>query len=211
MSNGSIKIDGVTLTRGNTKLGKVLNISLPPPKTCDHNLPCYKGGCYALRSCYNLYPEVREAWDGNWNAWKTLGAGAFAEALATAVFKAKADLFRWHVGGDIPDDDYLQVMLFLADQFRDVRFRAFTKKFEIVRANAAQIRRRTNLTVSLSMWPGLKCHGSTIKAWSTSWVRDHKNPDPRIPETAKECSGKCDTCQLCWGLKPGESVVFNKH
>ena len=210
MSNGSIKIGGVTLTRGNTKLGRVLNLSLPPPKTCDHSLPCYKGGCYALRSCYNLYPEVRKAWDGNWRAWKKHGLGFF-ESVHEAVAKVRPELFRWHVGGDIPDADYLYGMLGLARLHPETRFRAFTKKYDIVKAQARDIRKHKNLTVSLSMWPGLKCHPATIRAWSTSWVRDHKNPDPRIPETAKECSGKCDTCQLCWGLKPGESVVFDKH
>lgn len=211
MSNGSIKIDGVTLTRGNTKLGKVLNISLPPPKTCDHNLPCYKGGCYALRNCYNLYPEVRKAWDGNWNAFVKDGATAIYNACFLAIIRARPELFRWHVGGDIPNSEYLEMMCMLAHRFPAVKFRAFTKKFDLVRADAALIRKNPNLTISLSMWPGLKCHPATIKAWSTSWVRDPKNPDPRIPETAKECSGKCDTCQLCWGLKPGESVCFLKH
>ena len=218
MSTKSIRTGGLTLTTGNTKLGRVLNISLPPPASCDLTMPCFAKGCYAMRSCYGLYPEVRTAWDGNMRVWREGGPLGYFSAVREAVAKAKPELFRWHVGGDIPDngydgegDAYAGGICAVADDFPDVRFRIFTKRYAVVRRNAKMLKSCPNLTVSLSMWPGVKCHAATLKAWSASWVRDPKNPDPRIPADAKECSGRCDTCQLCWGLKPGESVVFDKH
>jgi hypothetical protein len=68
-----------------------------------------------------------------------------------------------------------------------------------------------NLTVVLSAWPGVKIAKGILRGFPVAWMRDPKNPDPRIPADARECDGGCDKCLLCWGLKPGESVFFNKH
>lgn len=208
--SSSIKINGVTLTTGNSKLGKVLNVSLPPRVSCDTSMPCYKDGCYAIKSAYRLYKNVRDAWDGNWKAYRRDWGGYF-NAIHTAIVKAKPELFRWHVGGDIPDADYLRGMLIVASAFPDVKFRAFTKRYDLAREARKDILKRENLTVSLSMWPGVYVHPSTIKAWSVSWLDDPKNPDPHIPADAIPCSGRCDKCQVCWGLQPGQSVVLHKH
>lgn len=214
--NRSIRIDGVTLTTGNTKMGRVLNISLPPPLTCSHTLPCYVKGCYAMRSAYNLYPKVRKAWDGNLQVWKE-GFDIYRNAISIAIFKIKPELFRWHVGGDIPGtgreaDLYVNaVVVEMARKYSDVRFWMTTKKHGVAARNLESIRGCKNLTVMLSMWPGLECNARTRRAWPTAWLDDPKNPDPRIPTDARHCSGRCDTCAACWGMKAGESVVFKKH
>lgn len=214
--NRSIRIDGVTLTTGNTKMGRVLNISLPPPRTCSHVLPCYVKGCYAMRSAYNLYSEVRKAWDGNIEVWDA-SRSRYCDAVNAAIDKVKPDLFRWHVGGDIPGwmddaDLYLRyVVCETAERHPDVRFWMTTKKHAVITRNAACVRRRPNLAVMLSMWPGLECNARTRRVWPTAWLDDPKNPDPRIPKDARPCSGRCDTCAACWGMKAGESVVFKKH
>lgn len=207
----SIKIGGLTMTRGNSKMGQVLNLSLPPPKSCDTSLPCFTGGCYAMKSCYNLYPEVRKAWDGNWQVWEEQGFGAYFNGIAESIKKARPALFRWHVGGDIPDERYLDGVVLTATRFPDVRFRVFTKRYLFAMRNREALKIVPNLTVSLSAWPGLYLSPAIQKHFSVSWLRDPKNLDGRIPADAKQCLGKCDICQLCWGLKPHESVVFDKH
>lgn len=212
----SVKSGGLTLTMGNSKMGRVLNISLPPPRTCSHELPCFKTGCYAMRSAYNVYPEVRKAWDGNHDVWQQSWT-AYRDAVEAAIVKAKPELFRWHVGGDIPGylddaDLYLKyVVCETAERHPDVRFWMTTKKYDVASRNAQFVRNRPNLTVMLSMWPGLDCKRELRRRWPTAWVDDPKNPDPRIPKDSKPCSGRCDTCAACWGMKAGESVVFKKH
>ena len=213
----SIKIDGLTLTTGNTKMGRVLNISLPPVLTCDHNLPCYQKGCYALRSAYNLHPEVRNAWDGNYAVWKASWS-MYGNAVRKAVAKLRPTLFRWHVGGDIPGfyeeaGAYIEVVTQVAAAFPDVRFWMTTKKHDVVDrdCNRREIRVCPNLSVTLSMWPGLPCKPALRRRWPTAWVDDPKNPDPRIPADAKKCGGRCESCAMCWGMKAGDSVVFKKH
>ena len=48
----------VNVQRGNTKLGKVLNVSLPPGRTCPSQVPCFNQGCYA-RKFYRLRGACR--------------------------------------------------------------------------------------------------------------------------------------------------------
>lgn len=213
----SIKVDGVTLTRGNSKLGAVLNVSLPPPASCDTDMPCFmRGQCYALKHAYNLYGNVREAWNGNMRVWLDRGPEAYFGAIKAAIARVKPALFRWHVGGDIPGPGdvgsaYVGGMCNVADNAPTTSFWCFTKRYDVARANSAMIKATPNLTVILSAWPGVKLDGRTRRAWPVCWVRDSKNPDPRIPATAVTCPGGCDKCQLCAGLGAGDNVVIHKH
>ena len=215
---GSIKIGGLTLTEGNDKMGRVMNISLPPPQTCDTSMPCFcTKKCYALRHAYLPYKEVRSAWDGNHAVWCNEGPAAYFGAVKEAIAKRKPKLFRWHVGGDIPDRfpgegyAYIGGMVNVAGHFPDTVFWAFTKRYAAARAAAKLIRGRPNLNVVLSAWPGVKLDGRTRRAWPVCYVDDPKNPDPRIPADAFRCAGGCDKCMKCAELKAGEAVVIAAH
>ena len=196
----------VSIQKGNSKLGHVLNISLPPGKTCS-SLPCFTEGCYA-RKFYDLRANVRQCWDGNYEAWVADPSQYFAD-IATRIKKDKPKLFRFHCGGDIPSSGYLRRMCELADLFNRVKFLAFTKRYEWVYA----MRNHTpkNLRFVLSMWPGVEVEQAIIDHFPCTWMRDPKNPDPRIPRTALNCPGGCDSCGLCWHMEAGQSVVFDRH
>lgn len=213
----NIKIGGLSLARDNTKLGRVLNISLPPPKSCDTSMPCFKKGCYAMKHCYTIYPNTRAAWDGNLEVWRVKGYIPYFSAIHSAIEKVRPDLFRWHVGGDIPaghsaeGEAYVSGMVATAHRFPNTKFLVFTKRYDLIRLNARRIRACKNLNVVLSMWPGVKLSELTRKAWPLVWMRTKKDPDPRIPADAKECEGRCDKCQACWNMKAGESAVIDYH
>lgn len=198
----------VNLSKGNSKMGKVMSVSLPPIKSCGAALPCFKS-CYAAKLS-RLRPNVRAAWENNWRMVVTDRSEYFRQ-ISDAIRAKPPELFRWHVAGDIVDGDYLTGMLSLAREFPGVRFLAFSKKAELIGLYRAAVRRAKNLSVVLSMWPGLEVPPNIVKAFPTAWMRDHKDPDPRIPANAKTCGGDCDKCGLCWGMKVGEAVVFDKH
>ena len=223
--NKSVKIDGVTLTLGNSKLGRVLNISLPPTVSCDTSMPCFmRNQCYAMKRAYNRYGTVREAWNGNWNVWMDRPIDYF-RAIKAAVAKTKPDLFRWHTGGDIPCTGsttldalsgspsvwYIDGMRYIAYHFPDTKFLAFTKRYDVARAFRKRMPALNNLSIVLSAWPGVPLDGRTRRAWPVCYIYDPKNPDPRIPKSAYKCPGSCDKCRVCFGLKPGEAVVIKKH
>lgn len=209
----TLNVRGVRIMLGNTKLGRTMHVNLPPPRSCDTSLPCFRGGreCYAMKF-YGLRANVRKAWDANWHKLMTARPDYF-DAIYEAVRKRKPALFRWHSAGDIPDADYLKCVVGVADWCPDTAFMVFTKKYDLI-AQCPLLRRGrkpANLTVVLSMWPGVKIPASISRRFPKAWMLDPKRPDPRIPATARECGGGCDTCGLCWHLKPGQSVVFHKH
>ena len=216
--SSSVKVGGLTLTEGNDKMGRVMNISLPPPCSCNTDMPCFRERkCYAMKHAYLPYKSVKKCWDGNYHVWQTEGPCIYFGAVKEAIAKRKPALFRWHVGGDIPgrlpgeDDAYIGGMVNVADHFPDTVFWAFTKRYDTARRNAKMIRSAKNLNVVLSAWPGVKLDGRTRRAWPVCYVYDPKNPDPRIPAGAFHCEGGCDKCLKCANLKPGEAVVIKAH
>ena len=197
----------VTISRGNTKIGRTMNISLPPIKTCAKGVPCAKD-CYAMKA-YSMYPGTIAAWDGNLECYKKEPDQYWFEIHA-ALKKAKsATLFRWHVGGDIVDSDYLHGMYRIAQQFPKTSFLCFTKQYGILEKNS-KLEIPGNLRLILSAWPGLKIPKSLL--WmSKAWMWDPCNQDGRISDEWDECPGACETCGLCWKMTTGDNVVFNKH
>lgn len=206
------KIDDVCVMRGNTKLGAVLNVSLPPPKTCGATMPCFRDNvCFAMKHAYLLYPETRASWNGNWRALMR-NRSAYFQAINEAIRRSNIRLFRWHIGGDIVDENYLVWMIDIAMNHKDVRFLCFTKKYDIAQKWEAMCKAAApNLTVVLSAWPGMRLPRMASKRWPIAWMRDPAAPDRRIPADAVRCDGGCDKCGLCFNMKPGQSVYFNKH
>ena len=207
----TIEIDGVRIMSGNSKMGSVLHINLPPCRSCDTSLPCYTTprACYA-RKFADLRPSCRDSWESNWKALMR-DRDRYFNAIELALIRKRPRLFRWHSAGDIPDGDYLMRVLALAKHYPWVKFMAFTKKYDLAGLNVNSRNRPKNLAVVLSGWPGVTIPGAIRRRFPTAWMRDPKHPDPQIPADARPCGGGCDKCGLCWNLKAGESVVFKKH
>jgi hypothetical protein len=199
----------VYISKGNTKLGAVLNISLPPILTCGKDVPCKKD-CYAMKA-WRQYPATRIAWRGNLDAYKESGDDYF-DAIVNELRKSKIKLVRWHVAGEIPDANYLAGMMRVAEQLPNKKFLAFTKKYRLIGdAEYYWYSPPTNLAIVLSAWPGYFMPEGLMRRYVVAWMRDAENPDDRIPTDALACPGNCETCMACWKLKAGQSVVFDKH
>jgi hypothetical protein len=187
------------ISKGNMKLGNIPNLSLPPIETCAPHLPCFEK-CYA-RKAYRCYPSARSAWDENLKLWQA-SPSRFILELSSWLSDNKPKYFRWHVGGDIPDEMYLKMMIAVAEVFRETKFLAYTKKLELF----AHVHLPDNLMVILSRWPDDKFGGSWHRQ---AWMLNPEHPDTRIPETVFECPGTCDNCKFCFDGQG--DVVFKKH
>ena len=199
----------VSVSRGNSKMGRVMSVSLSPVLSCGKSLPCFKG-CYAAKLA-RLRPVVRDAWLGNWH-FAMSDRDGYMDAVRAAIAAKPPGLFRWHVAGDIPDYAYLGGMRWVAGCFPDVRMLAFTKKYDLLRLMRREKRALPpNLTVIVSAWPGLYLPPDIRHNFPVAWMRDPEKPDRRIPADALECGGGCETCAACWGMEPGKSVVFGRH
>ena len=89
----------VSISKGNRKLGLVMNVSTTPGKCCIRGVPCLGQGCYALKAI-RMYPGTRAAWRRNELLAKNHPDSFFMQ-IAAEVARSKPRLFRWHVAGDI--------------------------------------------------------------------------------------------------------------
>jgi len=193
----------VKISQGNSKLNAnkgehIPNVSLTPIKACTNCNQCKKD-CYALKS-YRAYPNVKNAWDSNFKLVKTNRKQFFAD-IDIYIGKKQPRLFRWHVAGDIIDQDYFNNMKILARKHPKVKFLAFTKSYHIRFYGIPD-----NLSIVLSAWPGLPLPKKNLPI---AYYQD--GTETRV-KNAIECFGRCDTCGMCWSLKKiGKNVVFHKH
>lgn len=209
----------ISISRGNTKVGRIPSISLPPFVTCAPRVPCslpdyadkMKIPCYA-RKAYIQYPATRDAWNRNLRIWNTDGARYFAQLYAFLTRRAPR-FFRFHVSGDYPSHYYFRGTVDTASAFPSTRFLAFTKRHRMLpRADALP----ENYTVVASQWPSgkwtemLKPETLRARGYFSAFVDD--GTETRAPLDALQCPGNCETCGACWELpKLQRDVIFPKH
>lgn len=211
----------LSISKGNTKLGKVHNISLPPCHSCAPGVPCAEK-CYA-RKAWVQFLETRAAWLRNWKAW-TSDAMGYMETIAQHCADKRVERFRWHVAGDIPSLSYYDGMKIVAQCNPETQFLAFTKNYDAIMAP----NRPSNLRLVFSMWPGLRVKGLTQDemlrnvstaasvAWmvpavesTDDWYNEQLKSDVNAHSLA--CSGHCDKCFMCWYMESGSFVAFHEH
>jgi hypothetical protein len=189
----------VQIADGNSKLGLIPGISLVPGRDCGNCSHCIKK-CYALKS-YRQYENTRNAWQGNSLAARNNTAEYFA-SVREYVQQYRPAYFRWHIAGDILDQHYLDNMMQIAREAPFTKFLCFTKMHHLDFRG-----RPKNLTIVLSMWPGL---AKGPKKLPRAWVQD--GSEHRVPADAIPCPGFCESCGMCWHLPGlGKDVVFLIH
>jgi len=192
----------VRLSPGNMKLGKLTNISLTPVVSCQKGVPCSKKDCYALKA-YRMYKNVRECWDSNYRYYLQDNEGFFNNIIEQ-LNKKKPERFRWHVAGDIVDQEYFNGMVRVAETLPDTSFLCYTKKYELDFSNAPR-----NLRIVISAWPGLEIP-KKLYSMPIAWLSE----DTRRPEERQHriCNDDCPDCgYLCYEAGSKFDVVFDKH
>ena len=200
------------VSTGNAKLGGIYNVSLPPVVTC-HNCSNCKKYCYAIKD-YNMYPNVRTAWNENYMLFLTDPARYFNE-ISQAVKLQR--FFRWHVSGDIVNAEYFAGMIRVALENPKCEFLAFTKAYEIVNAaidNGAVI--PSNLHLLFSAAPGNDMpNPHRIPECHINFADPSLNTYGGGAEYEHHCKGNCTECIGtgcgCFFLKTGDAVIINQH
>lgn len=202
----------VKISQGNMKLGSIQSVSLPAVLTCRNDCECCKK-CYAKR-LEQIRPSVRNAYSHNYELLKTNPDTYWREVEASIMMSR---FFRFHVSGDMPDADYFNHMIDIANRNRYCEILCFTKKFDIVNEKIAEMATRgetlpTNLHLIFSGWRGLEMDNPFRLPEAHVRYRDGTTT---ASNHAKECGGNCTECALtdggCWTLSYGEQVVFNEH
>lgn len=196
----------VSISPGNTKMGAIPSVSLPPVITCPTGCPC-AAKCYAAKLC-RLRPNVRNAYARNLEILYKDPVDYWTQVRAAA---AKTKYFRFHVSGDIPDPVYFLDIILTAVQIPDTQFLVFTKRYSIVNAWLdSKGKLPDNLHLIFSEWDGLELDNPHNLPTAAVIF---KGQEPR--DDWKVCPGNCSECAArgvgCWELKPGETIAFYEH
>ena len=208
-NGGEIKLH---ISKGNSKLGAIANISLPPVTTCHNCSGCCKY-CYAIRS-YLRGPNVYNAWNENYLLFLTDPARYF-DGVSEAVKKRR--FFRWHVSGDIVNQEYFLGMIRVSQENPKCHFLAFTKAYEIVNAAiAAGAVIPSNLHILFSAAPGNNMPNPyRLPECHINFADPCKNTYKGGAEYEYHCTGNCTECAVnccgCFFLGNGDVTIINQH
>lgn len=197
----------VKISVGNSKLGKIMSVSLPAGVTC-RNCAC-QTKCYA-KKLERLRPSVRNAYKNNLDVLTSNPETYWREVEASIMMSR---FFRFHVSGDIPNAEYLEKMVEISERNKHCEILCFTKRFEFVNGfleNGGVI--PENLHMIFSGWKDLEMNNPYSLPEAHVRFRDGSTT---AREDAIECSGNCSECAItdsgCWTLHSGQQVIFNEH
>lgn len=198
----------VYISTGNRKTGfAVPSVSLIPVKDCGNCSSCSRL-CYDIRN--DMYPSVMDTRARN-SAMARNAVDRYFKEIETACKAFR--FFRWHIGGDILDYNYLLGVIRVAVNNPGCTFLIFTKMYDLVNyfVEAGGVI-PSNLQIIFSDWPGAKMDNPYKFPTSSPVFADGTTA---APADAIECPGDCSTCAVmgagCWTLKAGQGVKFNAH
>ena len=192
----SISDLSVVVSTGNRKIGRSLNVSVAPIRTCGGNCKVCMYACYDMKACMQ-YPNVLQARAKNTILAMYARDDYFKQIDEIMNKRRKNKVFRWHVGGDILDYDYFERMAENARNHPDFVIWTYTKQYgivnEYVRTHGGTIESAIpdNMSVMFSVWKGLKC--SNPYGFATFTCVDVKNGET-FEDGIHHCNGDCSAC-----------------
>lgn len=202
----------VTISSGNTKMGKVASVSLLPILTCPARCNGTCGDkCYTKKLAL-LRPSVARSYARN-TAVARLAPDAFFKAVRSAM--AKAEYFRFHVSGDIPSVRYLHEIINACKSAPKCQVLMFTKRYELVNRYLWDGGRLPeNLHCLFSGWTNLFPTEGGFNPFHLPETTVYAKDEDIKPEWTP-CGGNCLDCAIhdggCWAAKPGETIAFKIH
>lgn len=208
----------ISISKGNTKIGRVMNVSLMPVMTCGNCSGCAQI-CYDINDA-NRYPNVLDARVRNTILAKVFRDEFFNRIDLAMSRRRKNKLFRWHVGGDIMDADYFERMV--KNAWNHPEFECiwtYTKMYGIVNeyvrthGNDRHIAIPSNMVIMFSDWDGMPMDNPynfpTFACKLADGNKDH--PDSYF-ETLYKCPGNCDICKKAHrGCIAAEDTYADEH
>lgn len=212
----SLNSNKINMTNNNRKTGiACLNFAFPLC-TCREDAPC-KETCYANKG-RQITCTVQGAYYRNLRLMNEDMDDLF-EQIAFEIKHNGLNMVRFFDSGDIPNAEFFEKMCETIRRFPDVKFMAFTKKYEIVNEYLAQGNTiPNNFNIMFSAWDYTWKFDNPFNL-PVAYVKfkdERLNPD--IPKYALNCpsNGKkvgevtCSMCKACWNKKL-KAVYFEEH
>ena len=195
------------ISAGNRKIGRVMNVSLPPILTCANCSGCMHL-CYDIKAVVQ-YASCLDARVRNL-AVLTLDRAEYFRRIDDAMNRRRANkYFRWHVAGDIIDSDYFARMVEIARKHPDFTIWTYTKNYPVVNQYCAEHGRDaipSNFSIMFSEWRGMPMDNPYAFPVFSVVFLDEQKP------AGFYCPGNCDVCKASGrGCIVGESVYCMEH
>lgn len=226
------------ISPGNGKMGKgVYNISLLPgagylkfkgtsgkfPKgkpltnikgTCGgvcESCGCMKE-CYAVKALMRQHNTCTQAWGENTLLAREDRDRYFKEIERFLALNL-APVFRWHVSGEIMDEDYFVRMIQVAIHNPDTHFYVYTKRYDAIEGNVNRIPH--NFHVLVSIWH----KNYNNPASFPEFIYDDGTEEdlasvphcPAVNKDGKETGITCAQCRKCWRVQNGDKIAVYAH
>jgi hypothetical protein len=200
----------VSISHGNSKMGAVPSVSLPPVKTCSPEAVKFCGRKCYVRRYVGRRKTVRDAYERNLYLLQN-DPEKFWREVNGAI--AMTTHFRFGVSGDIPDMVYLLKMFAAAQHNPHCQILCFTKQYKIVNTHLSRfLTLPDNLHIIFSAWKGLPMENPYNLPEAHVFYKDGTTT---AKDGARYCSGNCYECAMaeanCWSLKKGEQIIFKEH
>ncbi len=203
------------LSQGDVKIGRVLNVSLPPILSCGRCSHC-SGHCYDVGSCIR-FEEAADARARNWSILLR-DRDLYFQKIDLKMTRRRKHLFmRWHQGGEIVDYDYFCRMVENARKHSRFRIWTYTKMYHIVNRwcdlNGGKEALPSNFVVMFSKWDGVPMDNPyNFPTFTCRLLSGNKDTPEEYFKTTYKCPGNCDVCkELHRGCIYGESVWTDEH
>lgn len=191
----------VAISLKNSKLGRISNISVVPVESCPNSSFCHSL-CYAV-PIYKRFKDTTAAWSKNWEMFKH-SPNNYRDSIIYMLDHGKrgtSGLFRWHVGGDICNQEYLLKMMEVADATPELQHLAFTKAYSLDYSEIP-----SNLRIVMSAWAGMPISTDFPIAYVGELDNRHENH-----EVVHDCLGDCRSCRKCWEAEKGDAILLHYH
>jgi hypothetical protein len=164
--------NAITISPGNTKLGKMPNFSIPAGDTCPGKSDFCKG-CYAQKGFFQM-PRLKSSYAQNLEVTQE---DSFVDAMIAHIQQAtrKVKVFRIHVSGDFYSATYTRKWVQIIKALPSVQFYAYTRSWrvETIRAALEELRALQNMQLFASM------DATSIEPAPEGWRVTTVEPDQR--------------------------------
>jgi len=192
------------VSKGNTKLGKILNISMPSYYSCPgHSQWCAKE-CYALRY-QKQYKNCRIIYDNNFEISKDPN---FSDIVINKLSQTHDSPIRIHVSGDFYDENYINSWIKICSSLPDLKFWTYTRSWMIPNLldNIRELNQLKNIQIFLSTDTTMPDPPSDFRV--AYIVDDTRAKGFRCAHDLK-IKKSCLECGYCFNTKNG-GVIFGK-
>lgn len=219
----------VHVSTRNSKIGNgIYNVSLLPgcrllrkkDGTLLSNIPGTCGGCcencedccYALRYTIYHHNTCILAYQDN-TLLALYDPDRYWGELQSYIDNGVVAIFRFHVAGEIPNEDYLVRLIKFSIKNPDVKFYIYTKRFAWVEKHSDEV--PFNLHILVSIWHK---NYDNPKGFAEFIYDDGTDPEvaalphcPAVDKNGNETGITCARCKHCPNAKRGDRIAVYAH